>query len=195
MDTVDINHLIVARKALSETTVAELARQLFAVRHEVAKLVPGAAHIRKPDTDKDAELPVHRGAAAYIDGNERTFLDKYGDYFWFALLLLSALGSAWAWLNHFMKRDERTETTTHRSKILAMISKARTAQSAEELAAMQREVDAIIRETLEYYDDGAIEEEELAAFGLVLELFHHAIAERRPELDAGTPELARLRAR
>ncbi len=195
IDTVSINHLIVARKALSETTVAELARQLFAVRHEVAKLVPGAAHIRKPDTDKDAELPVHRGAAAYIDGNERTFLDKYGDYFWFALLLLSALGSAWAWLNHFMKRDERTETTTHRSKILAMISKARTAQSAEELAAMQREVDAIIRETLEYYDDGAIEEEELAAFGLVLELFHHAIAERRPELDAGTPELARLRAR
>ena len=195
IDTVSINHLIVARKALSETTVAELARQLFAVRHEVAKLVPGAAHIRKPDTDKDAELPVHRGAAAYIDGNERTFLDKYGDYFWFALLLLSALGSAWAWLNHFMKRDERTETTTHRSKILAMISKARTAQSAEELAAMQREVDAIIRETLEYYDDGAIEEEELAAFGLVLELFHHAIAERRAELDAGTPELARLRAR
>jgi len=195
IDTVSINHLIVARKALSETTVAELARQLFAVRHEVAKLVPGAAHIRKPDTDKDAELPVHRGAAAYIDGNERTFLDKYGDYFWFALLLLSALGSAWAWLNHFMKRDERTETTTHRSKILAMISKARTAQSAEELAAMQHEVDAIIRETLEYYDDGAIEEEELAAFGLVLELFHHAIAERRAELDAGTPELARLRAR
>jgi TRAP transporter TAXI family solute receptor len=195
IETISVNHLIVARKALSETTVAALARQLFAVRQALAKQVPGAAHIKKPDTDKDAELPVHRGAAAYIDGNERTFLDRYGDYFWFALLVLSGLGSAWAWLRHFMKRDETEETTTNRSKILAMISKVRTAESAEELLAMQREVDATIRDALECYDDGAIEEEELVAFGLVLELFHHAVAERRADVDAGTPELARLRAR
>jgi hypothetical protein len=172
-----------------------LARQLFTVRHEIAKEVPGAAHIKKPDTDKDAELPVHRGAAAYIDGNERTFLEKYSDYFWFAILLLSGLGSAWAWLRHFLKRDEREEITTHRSKVLTMISKARTAQSAEELLAMQREVDAIIREALDCYDDGAIDEEDLSAFGLVIELFHHAVAERRAEIDGSTPELARLRAR
>jgi TRAP transporter TAXI family solute receptor len=195
IETVSVNHVIVARKALSETTVAALARQLFTVRHELAKQAPGAAHIKKPDTDKDAELPVHRGAAAYIDGNERTFLDRYGDYFWFALLLLSGLGSAWAWLRHFLKRDEREENTIHRGAILAMISKVRTAESVEELLAMQREVDAIIRETLECYDDGAIEEEDVAAFGLVLELFHHAVAERRAEMDAGAPEPARVRAR
>jgi TRAP transporter TAXI family solute receptor len=195
IDTISVNHLIVARKALSETTVATLARQLFAIRQSLAKEVPGAAHLKKPDTDKDAELPVHRGAAAYIDGNERTFLDKYSDYFWFALLLLSGLGSAWAWLLHFLKRDEREETTTHRGKILAMIPKVRTSQSAEELLAMQSEVDAIIRETLQSFDDGAIEEEDLSAFGLVLELFHHAVAERRAEMDGSTPEPGRLRAR
>src|SRR6202043_2465900 len=87
VETVSISHVIVARKSLSETTVAGFVRQLFAVRQSLAKQVPGAAHLKKPDTDKDAELPVHRGAAAFIDGNERTFLDKYSDYFWFALLL------------------------------------------------------------------------------------------------------------
>jgi hypothetical protein len=56
---------------------------------------------------------------------------------------------------------------------------------------MQREVGAIISETLECYDDGAIEEEELAAFGLVLELFNHAIVERRAVLQAATLEAAR----
>jgi hypothetical protein len=76
-----------------------------------------------------------------------------------------------------------------------MISKVRTAQSAEELLAMQREVDAIIREALECYDDGAIEEDDLSAFGLVIELFHHAVTERRAEMDGSTPEPARLRAR
>jgi TRAP-type uncharacterized transport system substrate-binding protein len=195
VDTISVDHLIVARRTLSETTVAAFFRQLFAVRQSLARQVSGAAHIKKPDTDKDAELPVHRGAAAVIDGTVRTFLDKYGDYFWFALLLLSGIGSAGAWLRHYLNRDEREENTTHRNKILAMVSRVRTAASSEELLAMQREVDAIIAETLECYDDGAIEEEELAAFGLVLELFDHAVAERRAALEADTLEPARARAR
>jgi hypothetical protein len=94
-----------------------------------------------------------------------------------------------------MKRDEKEETTIDRGKMMAMISNVRTAQSAEELLAMQREVDAIIRETLACYDDDAIEEEDLAAFELVLALFNHAVVERRAEMDGSAPELARLRAR
>jgi hypothetical protein len=48
---------------------------------------------------------------------------------------------------------------------------------------MQHEVDAIIRETLEAYDDGAIEEGDLSAFGLALEQFHRAVADRHEMLD------------
>src|ERR1700731_2137166 len=151
VETVSISHVIVARKSLSETTVAGFVRQLFAVRQSLAKQVPGAAHLKKPDTHKDAELPVHRGAAAFIDGNERTFLDRYSDYFWFALLLLSGLGSGGAWLRQFLKRDEMEETTIHRKEIVAMISRVRTAESAEDLLAMQREVDGIIRDALKSY--------------------------------------------
>jgi TRAP transporter TAXI family solute receptor len=195
IDTISVNHLIVARKSLSETTVAALARQIFATRQSLAKQVPGAAHIKKPDTDKDAELPVHRGAAAYLDGNERTFLDKYSDYFWFALLVLSGLGSAGAWLRHFLRRDESEEISADRNKILALISRARAAETPEELLAMEREVDAIVRETLEAYDDGAIEGDDLSAFNLRLEQFHHAVADRRAAMGGSAPELARLRAR
>jgi TRAP transporter TAXI family solute receptor len=195
IDTISVNHLIVARKALSETTVAAFARQLFSIRQSLAKQVPGAAHIKKPDTDKDAELPVHRGAAAYIDGNERTFLDKYSDYFWFAILVLSGLGSAGAWLRHFLKRDEREEDIVQRNKILDLIAKVRVAETPEELLAMEREVDGILRETLACYDDGAIEEEDLSAFGLVLEQFHNAVVERRAAIGAGAAEPARMRAR
>ena len=194
VETVNVSHLIMARKALSETTAAAFFRQLFAVRQAIARQVPGAAHIAKPDTEKDAELPVHRGAAAVIDGTERTFLDRYGDYFWFALLLLSGIGSAAAWLRHYLNRDERGENTSHRNRILAMVSSVRTAESNQELLALQREVDEIISETLECYDDGAIEEAELAAFGLVLELFNHAVVERRAALQ-DTLESARGAAR
>ena len=191
VETVSVSHLIVARKALSETTVAAFFRELFAVRQAIARQVPGAAHITKPDLEKDTELPVHRGAAAVIDGNERTFLDRYGDYFWFGLLLLSGIGSAAAWLRRYLNRDEREENTSHRRRILAMVSSARTAESNQQLVTLQREADEIIRETLACYDDGAIEDEELAAFGLVLELLSNAIAERRTTLQSANVETVR----
>ncbi len=192
VETVSVSHLIIAPKSLSETTVAAFYRQQFALRQAVARQVPGAAQITKPDTDREGELPVHRGASAVIDGTERSFLDRYGDYFWFALLLLSGIGSAAAWLRHYLNRDERDENISHRHRISALLTKVRTAESEPELLNMQREVDGIIEETLECYDSGVIEEEELVAFGLVHELFNHAIMERRASVQ-GAPLKQTLR--
>ena len=194
IDTVSVNHLIIAPKSLSETTVGTLTRQLFAVRQALAKELPIAAKIEKPDTDKDAALPAHQGAAAYIDGTERTFLEKYSDYLWGGILVLSGLGSAGAWLRQYSKRDEKALSTLHRDNLLAMISKVRQAESADELTAMQSEVDGLLRETLECYDDGAIEQGDLSAIGLVLEQFHHAVADRRVAIGAAAPDLPRRRA-
>jgi TRAP transporter TAXI family solute receptor len=195
IETVSVNHLIVAPHTLSETSVGTFTRQLFAVRQTLARDVHSAAKIEKPDTDKDAALPAHPGAAAYIDGTERTFLEKYSDYMWGALLLLSGIGSGFAWLRHYLQRDEREQNTLHREKLLVTISKVRAADSLEEMAAMQREVDDILRETLECYDDGAIEEGDLSAFGLLLEQFHHAVADRRIAIGVTAPDLQRVRAR
>ena len=194
IDTVSVNHLIIAPKSLSDTTVGTFVRQLFAIRGELAKEVPGAAKIEKSDTDKDAALPAHQGAAAYIDGTERTFLEKYSDYLWGAILVLSGLGSAGAWFRHYLRRDERRQITQHRDNLLALISRARQAETPEELTAMQSEVDGILRETLECYDDGTIEEGDLSAIGLVLEQLHHAVADRRRAMGVEAPDLPRMRA-
>src|SRR3984885_61291 len=200
VDTVSVDHLIVAPKSLSETTVGAFTRALFQVRPALARDDPAASKIQKPDTDKDAAIPAHPGAAAYIDGTERTFLDKYSDYFWGGILLLSVLGSVAAWLRHYMKRDERNVTTLHRDKLLSAIAQARKTDSIEELDALQEEADEFLRETLECYDDGAIEEGDLSAYGLVLEQFHHAVVDRRaviaasPAGTAGSADLQRVRA-
>jgi TRAP transporter TAXI family solute receptor len=195
IETVSVNHLIVARRSLSETTVGAFTRELFAVRQSVAKELPGAAKIETPDTDKDAALPAHRGAAAYIDGTERTFLEKYSDYMWGAILLLSGLGSAGAWFRSYLKRDEKAQSTGLRDRVLALIAQARQGNSADELDEMQREVDEILRETLNSYDDGAIEEGDLSAFSLALEQFHHAVADRKAGMNNMASDLARFRGR
>jgi len=194
VETVSVNHLIIAPKSLSDMTVGTFVRQLFAVRQQLAKEVPGAARIEKPDTDKDAALPAHQGAAAYIDGTERTFLERYSDYFWAAILVLSGLGSVGAWLRHYWKRNERERYTLHRDSLLDLVSKVRQAELPEELATMQGEADGILREALDCYDDGAIEEGDLSAIGLALEQFHRAVADRRVTIGLSAPDLQRRRA-
>jgi TRAP transporter TAXI family solute receptor len=191
IETVGVDHLIVAPKSLSDTAVGAFVRELFAIRPSLAREVPNAAKIQKPDTDKDAALPAHPGAAAYIDGTERTFLDKYSDYLWGGVLLLSVLGSVTAWFRHYLKRDERRLNTLHRDKLLAAIATVRKMDSIEELDAMQHEADDILRETLECYDDGVIEEGDLSAYSLVLEQFHHAVADRRAALSATAADMRR----
>src|SRR5882757_3991741 len=195
VETVSVNHLIIASKSLSDTTVGAFARQLFTVRQQLARELPSASKIEKPDTDKDAALPAHQGAAAYIDGNERTFLEKYTDYIWGAILLLSGLGSVGAWLRHYWKRDEREQYTVHRDNLLDLISRARRAETPEALSDMQSEADGMLREALDCYDDGAIEEDDLSVIGLVLEQFHHAVTDRRSALGTAEPDMPRMRAR
>jgi hypothetical protein len=178
---------------LSDTTVGALTAQLFAARPSLAKTIPSAAKIEKPDTDKDAAVPAHPGAAAFIDGTERTFMERYSDYIWGAVLLLSVLGSATAWLRHYIKRDERKLNTLHREKLLLAIGLLRQIDNLEDLDTLQREADEILRETLECYDDGAIEQGDLMAYGLVLDQFHNAIVDRRAAI-GGTANLPRMRA-
>jgi hypothetical protein len=121
-------------------------------------------------------------------------MDKYSDYIWAAVLLLSLLGSITAAVRHYIKRDERRLNTLHREKLVAAISQVRKINTLEELDAMQCEADDFLRETLECYDDGAIEEADLAAYSLVLGQFHHAVADRRAAL-GGTPvNMSRMRA-
>jgi TRAP transporter TAXI family solute receptor len=194
VDTVAVNHLIIAPKSLSDTAVAAFARQLFTNRQQLARELPTASQIEKPDTDKDAALPAHAGAAAYIDGNERTFLEKYTDYIWGAILILSGLGSVGAWFKHYWNSDEREVYVGHRDELLDLISRVRKAETPEELAEMQNTADGILRHAFDCYDDGAVEDGDLSVIGLALEQFHHAVADRRVVLNASEAGMPRMRA-
>src|ERR1700739_4592325 len=177
--TISFSHHIVARKGLSEATVAAFTRQLFAIRQQVMSEFPLAAKIETPDTDKDAAIPVHPGAAAFVDGEEKTFLDRYSDYIWWGLMLLSATGSAGAWFAGYLKKDERSAHSSLRERLLDMIAIARHSDSTEELDQMQAEADNILRDTLHSFEYGAVEAGALTAFNIALEQFHNAVADRK----------------
>jgi TRAP transporter TAXI family solute receptor len=177
--TISFSHHIVARKDLSEATIAAFTRQLFAVRQQVMAEFPLAAKIETPDTDKDAAIPVHPGAAAFVDGDEKTFLDRYSDYIWWALMALSAMGSAGAWFAGILKKDERDTHSSERDHLLEMLTTVRHCDSVEELDRMQAEADDILRKTLLSFEHGVIAEGALTAFNIALGQFHSAVADRK----------------
>jgi TRAP transporter TAXI family solute receptor len=177
--TISFSHHIVARKDISDSTIAAFTRQLFAIRQSVMSEFPLAAKIETPDTDKDAFIPVHPGAAAFVDGEEKTFLDRYSDIIWWSLMGLSAMGSIGAWFAGYLKKDERGNNSTLRERLLDMISAARRSESADELDRMQAEADDILRDTLLCFEHGAIEDGALTSFNIALSQFHHAVADRR----------------
>jgi TRAP transporter TAXI family solute receptor len=177
--TISFSHHIVARRDLSESIIAAFTRQLFAIRQAVMAEFPLAAKIETPDTDKDAVIPVHPGAAAFVDGEEKTFLDRYSDFIWWGLMALSAMGSAGAWFAGYLKKDERNNNSSLRDRLLDMLAKARRSDSAEELDRMQAQADDILRDTLHGFEVGAIAEGTLTAFNIALEQFHNAVADRK----------------
>ena len=177
--TISFSHHIVARKDLSETTVAAFTRQLFAIRQAVMNEFPLAAKIETPDTDKDAFIPVHPGAAAFVDGEEKTFLDRYSDIIWWSLMGLSATGSIGAWFAGHLKKDVRGNNVGLRERLLDMIAAARRSDSPEELDGLQTEADDILRDTLNCFEQGTIAEGALTTFNIALGQFHQAVADRR----------------
>lgn len=139
----------------------------------------GVANIQVPDTDKAAVIPAHPGAAAYIDGTGRTFLERYSDFMWLGLMVLSVLASGGAWFRSYMRRDERARNTTMRNRLVEMISLARASRSIQQLDLLQKEANEILKDTLNCFDDGAVAQDTLSAFNLALDQFHSAVSDRK----------------
>ncbi|MCL2714277.1 MAG: TAXI family TRAP transporter solute-binding subunit [Alphaproteobacteria bacterium] len=189
--TIGFSHHIAVRKSLSENTVAAFTRSLFAVRQQLMAEFPLAAKIETPDTDKDAVIPVHPGAAAFVDGEEKSFLDRYSDYIWWSLMGLSAMGSVGAWFAGHLRPNRRAATSHMRERLLDMMASARRTDSGEELDQIQRDADSVLRDTLRAFESGAINDTALTAFNIALEQLHAAVGARRAELSP-PPGLQRL---
>ena len=187
VETIEVNHYIVARRKLSEDVVADFTKQLFAIRQALATEIPSTAKIETPDTSKDGPVSVHPGAAAYIDGELKTFFDRYSDLLYWGVMLVSFLGSGLAGLASYTKSDDRMRRMKALDKLLGVIETARTADSIQTLDELQAEADKIHGEMVREVENNALDETALMAFQVSLEQTRAAIADRRAALISSPP--------
>jgi TRAP-type uncharacterized transport system substrate-binding protein len=187
IDTIEVSHYIVARKKLPEETAADFTKQLFAVRQNLMTEMTSAAKIEKPDTDKDAAVPVHPGAAAYLDGDLKTFFDRYNDLLYWGLMVFSFFGSALAGLLSYTKADDRVARLRALARLVEISVSARSAETMQALDALQDELDKIQARMVREVEDNTLDETAMMAYAVSFEQARLALTDRRAILHGLPP--------
>jgi TRAP-type uncharacterized transport system substrate-binding protein len=192
VETIGYSHYIVAQQGLQDALVSDLTKLIFSVRERLAAEFPTVRAIQKPDTDKDAVVLAHPGAAAFIDDHLETFFDKYSDFIYLGIMLLSGLGSGAAWLTSYSLADDRIRKLRSLETLLDMAKSARAAETIEALDALGEEINDTLRRTLCQVERNELEVAVLVPLSVALNQAQAAICDRRAQLMARPPAAAAL---
>jgi TRAP-type uncharacterized transport system substrate-binding protein len=143
--TLRVAYDLVANRHLNAGLVADLARKIMSARRDLVGEQPLLSGIAAPDTDPDAYISVHSGAAAYYNGTQESFMDRYGNAIYLTPMVLGALASACAaaWRFLGVRQAELAQVTL--DKLCAFPVRIRKTDDEAELAAMEDEIDCILQ--------------------------------------------------
>jgi TRAP-type uncharacterized transport system substrate-binding protein len=182
LKTLSFPEFLVAKKSFSHDAIAALAKLIYTSRQALAAGMPGEIKIEAPSTDKDAIVLVHPGALAYLNDDQKTFFDRYGDDIFYGLLIFPIFGSAIAGMAGYFHNSGRTRRLRLLQKLLDLVRKAHIAPSFDVLDQMQVDLDhlvvAIIHQTEKEEYDQAVQ----MSFSLALDQARFAMAARRAVL-------------
>lgn len=181
-NTVAITYRLMARSTLDEVGIGELTKLIFQMRARIAETVPSATQLAAPDTEKDARQPVHIGAAAYLDGEQKTFFERYGDFFYIGVMAISLIGSGLAAAATRLKQNQHDDLRIVLDRLIALTRTARTVTVPADLDAMEAEIDTLVEQAADQAMDGQIGARRLTALGVLAQQARGAIVERRRDL-------------
>jgi TRAP transporter TAXI family solute receptor len=191
LTTLRVPFYLVANKNLSDDVVAGLAKSMMEARRDLAGEYPLLAQVTSPSTDKDAYVPIHPGAAAVFDGDEKTVFDKYGDQFFYGSMLLGTMMSILAAIWKFMTRDIGKPDERPSMRLYALVGKINEVKSEAELATIEQQIDEILKDELEKCSAGKVEPGEMGAISLASQRLQYLMAQRRLTLSGTSSTLLR----
>ncbi len=179
LPTISITSRLMAAQSLDDGRVADLVSAILSLRVALAGELPAIQGLETPATDKDAPLAVHSGAAAFIDGEQETFFELYGDWFYLGVMALSLLGSGAAAVLGVASTTRRRRAMEGLNRLIALLRAIRAAEDEKRLAGIEHEADAVLAEVLESYSRGDIDAGGVGAYRLAMDQLGRAAAERR----------------
>jgi TRAP-type uncharacterized transport system substrate-binding protein len=135
---------LIANKKLGKDLVATLTQTIMKVRRELLVEQPIFAQITAPSTDPDAYLPLHPGAANFYNGNQQSFMDEYGNWIYLTPMILGGVATVLATAWKFLGLGQ-SESEAPLDALYALGRRIRKAEREAELAAIEEEIDEILR--------------------------------------------------
>src|SRR6266446_4111924 len=182
LDTIGLQWLLVAQSRMSSTTAGDLARTIYENKAELALADGFASRIEPADTDKDAFIVAHQGAAEYINDDTKSFMDRYSDMIYIGAAALSVIGSIFAGIYTKFTRVAPEKAGELATAILDIGERVEHADSLDQLEALQDELEAILRGAVIGLRDGTISSNGLDTFKLGYEFVRDEIGMRRESL-------------
>jgi hypothetical protein len=182
LDTIGLQWLLVAQSKMSTTTAGDLARTIYENKAELALEDGFASRIEPADTDKDAFIVAHQGAADYINDDTKSFMDRYSDLLYLGVAALSVIGSIFAGIYTKVTRIAPEKASELATAILDIGERTAHATSLDALDALQDELEAILRGAVIGLRDGTISSDGLDTFKLGYEFVRDEIGMRRESL-------------
>jgi TRAP-type uncharacterized transport system substrate-binding protein len=186
LDTIGLQWLLVAQSKMSPATAGDLARTIYENKAELALEDGFASRIEPADTDKDAFIVAHQGAAEYINDDTKSFMDRYSDMLYLGAAALSVIGSIFAGIYAKVTRVAPEKASALATAILDIGERMEHATSIDALDALQDELEAILRGAVIGLRDGTISSDGLDTFRLGYEFVRDELAMRRESLKRHT---------
>lgn len=182
LDTIGLQWLLVAQSRLSATTAEDLARIIYENKAALALDDGFASRIEPADTDKDAFIVAHQGAAEYINDDTKSFMDRYSDVMYLGAGALSVIGSIFAAIYANLTRVAPEKASELSTAILDIGERIEHANSLDAIEALQDELERILRGAVIGLRDGTISTDGLDTFKLGYEFVRDEIGMRRDYL-------------
>jgi TRAP-type uncharacterized transport system substrate-binding protein len=170
---------LVARKVVNHNSIAELSRLIYTSRLAIANQMAGEIKIEAPSTDKDADVLAHPGTLDYLNDDQKTFFDRYGDDIFYGMLIFPVFGSAIAGVASYLRSDSRTRRLRLLQKVLDMVRKAHIAQTLEAIEHLQVEADNLVIAIIHLSEHEEFDESVRMSFAFALDQLRFTVAARR----------------
>ncbi len=182
VDTIGLEWLLVAQSKMASATAGDLARTIYENKAELALEDGFASKIEPADTDKDAFIVAHQGAAEYINDDTKSFMDRYSDLLYLGVAALSVIGSIFAGIYTKVTRIAPEKASELATAILDIGERMEHATTLDALDALQDELEGILRGAVIGLRDGTISSDGLDTFKLGYEFVRDEIGMRRESL-------------
>ena len=195
LTTLRVSLYLVANKKLGNDLVTSLTKALLAARRDLIGELPILAQVTAPDTDPDAYLPVHPGAAAVYNATTQSFLDEWGNVIYLTPMILGGLATVLAAAWKFLGVGKPQTSEAALDSLYALGRQDPQGRQESELSEIEEEIDGILTAQRARAISGDEDAMDVTTLNVTAHRLENLIHDRRAMLAARAANGPRLRTR